>query len=63
VSELVDLGFCPRCKDVVDGLKGLKSRIVSGVKFCVFCAWRVENDKVELKRYVAWAKNYSEVQK
>ena len=55
---VLDLGFCPRCKDVVDGLKGLKSRSVSGVKFCIFCAWHVESDEAELKRYVAWAEGH-----
>ena len=59
--QLIDLGFCPRCRDVIDGLKGLKSRVVAGVKFCVFCAWHVENDSSELQMYVAWAEKSQEV--
>ena len=55
---VLDLGFCPRCKDVVDGLRGLKSRSVGGVKFCIFCAWHVESDEAELKRHVSWARDY-----
>jgi hypothetical protein len=57
-QKVLDLGFCPRCKDIVDGLKGLKSKIVAGVKFCIFCAWHVESHQGEIERYVAWAEEY-----
>ena len=57
---LIDLGFCPRCKDALDGLRGLKRRIVGNIAFCVFCAWHVENDAVALQRYAVWAKGYKE---
>ncbi len=54
-QKVLDLGFCPRCKDVIDDLTGLKSRVVATVKFCVFCAMHVELDKKELDMYVSWA--------
>jgi hypothetical protein len=54
-QKVLDLGFCPRCKDFLDDLKGLKSRVVASVKFCVFCSMHVELDKKELDMYVKWA--------
>ena len=60
-SQLIDLGFCPRCKEVIDDLQGLESRAIGEVKFCVFCASHVESDNSELQRYVSWAKNFKAV--
>lgn len=60
-QKVLDLGFCPRCKDVIDGLNGLKSKVVAGVKFCIFCAWHVEIKKADFEKYVAWAKEYKKV--
>jgi hypothetical protein len=59
-QKVLDLGFCPRCKDVLDDLKGLKSRVVASVKFCIFCSMHIELDKKELEMYLKWAKTQAQ---
>jgi len=56
--KIVDLGFCPRCKE---DLEGMMTRIVRSVKFCYLCSFDltdVPNDP-ELAQWVSWAKDYA----
>lgn len=57
-KSVVDLGFCPRCKDVIqpEHSEGYASRPVDGVLFCTLCAWHVESDPAERRKWVEWAK-------
>jgi hypothetical protein len=57
-GQVIDLGFCPRCKDVLqpEHTEGYASRLVDGVLFCTFCAGHVESDPAERKKWVDWAK-------
>jgi uncharacterized protein (DUF983 family) len=55
--KIIDLGFCPRCKsDTGD----MMTKVVKGVKFCWLCGCDVEEDSMELDRWVRWAKSYAE---
>ncbi len=53
----INLGFCPRCMASFAEIRG---RAVGGVRFCVFCAVRVEVVPAVLEGYVVWAKKYAE---
>jgi hypothetical protein len=56
-NKVIDLGFCPRCKDVLlPTMGGLPVKVIEGVKFCNLCAWHVESDPAERKKWVEWAK-------
>jgi len=51
----IDLGFCPRCKSDWP----MMTRVVDGVKFCWLCSFDVEEDKMERRRWVKWARSYA----
>ena len=51
----VDLGFCPRCKSEWP----MMTRVVDSVKFCHLCSYDVEENKMERRRWVKWAKDYA----
>ena len=53
---MIDLGFCPRCKE---DLEGMMTRVVRGVKFCYLCSFDLEENKIELDEWVSWAKSYA----
>ncbi len=56
-SALSEKPFCPRCFDVLlPTVGGLPGKVVEGVKFCNLCAWHVESDPAERKKWVRWAK-------
>lgn len=57
-SKPLDLGFCPRCKDLIQPghEEGYASRIVDGVLFCILCAHHIETNQKERKKWVTWAK-------
>lgn len=49
--RVVDLGFCPRCNDaLLPAAGGLPFKVVDGLKFCVFCAGRVEMNLAEREK-------------
>ncbi len=54
----VDLGLCPRCKDIIQPKhpEGYRSRNVDGVAFCVFCAEYIKEHPAIREKYVTWAK-------
>ena len=62
-SSEINLGFCPRCKDVIQPKhpEGLRSRKVDGVLFCVFCSEYLEHYPAIREKYVQWAKNGDKV--
>jgi len=53
--KVIDLGFCPRCKE---DLEGMMTRVVKGVKFCWLCSFEVEENRRELNTWISWAKEY-----
>ncbi len=54
----IDTGACPRCNDAIQPKdpKGLRSRPVDGVLFCVFCAEVCEQRPAVKEKYVSLAK-------
>jgi len=54
----IDLGFCPRCKEPLDGMM---TRVVRGVKFCYLCSFDLtdEPNDPELTQWISWAKDYN----
>ncbi len=54
VYKVIDLGFCPRCKAYLGDM-----RVIKGVKFCWLCSFDVEEDRMELQRWIGWAKDYA----
>lgn len=56
--QIINLGFCPRCKDVIqpEHTEGYASRAVDGVLFCTLCAWHLEGDSAERVKWVQYAK-------
>jgi len=54
--KVLDLGFCPRCKEP---LQRMKSQVVQGVRFCWLCGWDIREEHT-VRRWVRWAKSYAE---
>jgi len=54
--KVVDLGFCPQCKS---DLGDMMTRVVDNVKFCYLCSFDVEENRMEKRRWVKWAKEYA----
>jgi len=55
MAETIDLGFCPRCKSDWP----MMTRVVDGVKFCYLCSHDVDENPMEKRRWVKWAKQYA----
>lgn len=53
-QKIIDLGFCPRCKE---DLEGMMARVVKGVKFCHLCSFEVEENVTD-RQWIRWAKEY-----
>lgn len=53
----IDLGFCPRCKDEFD--ENRMTRIVFGVRWCYLCSFDMEENPIERRQWVSWAKEYA----
>ena len=55
---MIDLGFCPRCKE---DLGGMMTRKKWGVKWCYLCAFDLEEaPKGERESCVRFAKEYKQ---
>ena len=54
--KVIDLGFCLRCKE---DLEGMLTRIVKGVKFCYLCSFDLEENSMELQEAISFAKEYA----
>ena len=54
-TKIIDLGFCPRCKEDLDGMM---TRVVDNVKFCYLCSFDIEEDRMQRQNWVSWAKEY-----
>ncbi len=54
MTDVVDLGFCPRCKE---DLGDMKTRVFKGVKFCWLCSFDVDEDRHKW-HWIDWAKDY-----
>ena len=55
---VVDLGFCPRCKEPLDGMM---TREKWGIKWCYLCSFDLEEaPKPERDAQIRWAKQYKE---
>jgi len=53
---MIELPFCPRCKE---DLEGMMTRSFRGVLWCHLCSFDVEESpKSEQDHQVAWAKEY-----
>ena len=53
-KKVINLGFCPRCKEELDGMM---TRDLKGVTFCHLCSFDAE-DEGSVRQWVAWAKDY-----
>ena len=53
--KILDIGFCPRCKE---DLEGMMTRNFKGVKFCYLCSFDLEETPSE-RHWVKWAKDYA----
>lgn len=51
--KIIDLGFCPRCKEDLDGMM---TGILGGVKFCYLCSCDLEENHIERETWIRWAK-------
>jgi hypothetical protein len=54
MKEPINLGFCPRCKEE---LNGMMTRTLKGVVFCYLCSFDAE-DEGSVRQWVVWAKDY-----
>ena len=56
--KIIDLGFCPRCKE---NLEGMMTREKFGIKWCHLCSFDVEeNESGDRESWIRWAKQYKE---
>lgn len=53
-KEPINLGFCPRCKEELDGML---TRVKKGVVFCYLCSFDAEEEG-SVNQWVSWAKEY-----
>jgi len=53
MPKIIDLGFCPRCKE---DLEGMMTGVVNNVKFCHLCACDLRENRVERDTWVRWAR-------
>ena len=58
-KKTIDLGFCPRCKSDFHEGGEMMTRVVSGVKFCWLCSFEVEDDRLQRRNWVSWARDYA----
>lgn len=56
-TKIIDLGFCPRCKeDIAD----MMTRVKWGIKWCWLCSFDLEEaSRSEREAQIRWAKDYS----
>jgi len=57
-TEVIDLGFCPRCKEDWP----IMTREIDGILFCWLCSFDIEEEPMERKRWVRWARGRVEEQ-
>lgn len=58
MAEIIDLGFCPRCKE---DITSMMTRIKWGIKWCYLCSFDLEEaGPSERKSWIRWAKNRKE---
>ena len=55
MADLIDLGFCPRCKEGFP----MMTRNKWGIRWCHLCSFDLEEDRSEKARWVHWAKEYA----
>lgn len=71
-KKVIDLGFCPRCfgkfteSDIDEGNQEPgqmgTTRVVFGVRFCRFCSFDIEDNKIERRRVLSYAKQRAEME-
>ena len=57
-GKQIDLGFCPRCKSDFHEGGEMMTRIVDNVVFCHLCSFDIEEDRMQRKEWVSWAREY-----
>lgn len=55
MTEVIDLGFCPRCKE---DLERMMTRVKCGIKWCHLCSFDLEESPAEKGSWIRWAKEY-----
>lgn len=55
MTKVIDLGFCPRCKE---DLNGMMTRVKWGIKWCYLCSFDLEESPAEREGWIRWAKQY-----
>ncbi len=58
--DLVDLGFCPRCKVEIEETT---TGVIDRVRFCVLCRTEMREKKEDPAPWVAWAIRYKKLYK
>jgi len=57
-KEIIDLGFCPRCKE---DISQMMTREKWGIKWCYLCSFDLEESaRPERESWIRWAKQYKE---
>jgi len=55
-KEVVDLGFCPRCKE---DITAMMTRVAWGIKWCYLCSFDLEEAPIgERESAIRWAEQY-----
>ena len=52
----INLGFCPRCKE---DLEGMMTRKVQEVVFCHLCSFDIEDESDKGKSWIRFAREYA----
>lgn len=60
MAEIIDLGFCPRCKE---DITNMMTRVKWGIKWCYLCSFDLEEGtRGERESWIRWAKNRKEME-
>lgn len=58
MTKIIDLGFCPRCKE---DLEGMMTRVKWNIKWCWLCSFDLEEAlRSERVACISFAKDYKE---
>jgi hypothetical protein len=56
MRKIINLGFCPRCKE---DLGGMVTRRIQEVVFCHLCSFDVEESAHEKRNWLKFAREYA----
>lgn len=57
MAEIIDLGFCPRCKE---DLEGMMDHVWQGIRWCYLCPFDLQEGTAQQRQHwIYWAKEYA----